>query len=343
MLSLVVSFALIGLLVLGLLALHYHQQRTSLPKLLVHAVARSENALLVRDVEGEWRELAFDGKVGDPLPLGRRAVILAEAPGILWVESDDVPLAAYRLPSLERIAAVEEAVRAHRVLARGVVPLGRADDGSLFARGEDLRRYRIALDGSITLLEPNFNIPRQQRITPRFDDMRYGRGQRLGVRELFPIPPDGQGAPTGYRDGEGRPSDVRIPREFVTPFVVWDYARSVPLVLRNPDSWLVAHSELSGERGNPRLSRLAADGSVRWTLRIEDAIGPTEIPGAEHGLLWVGVRGPEVVLLAQAWRTIRSEQIRGSSGRSTYYEAEFRLIRVDAATGEVVGRTKPIR
>lgn len=329
--ALLITLAIIAILAVGGFALRAHQQRRALPPLLMHAIALHDSALVVRDARGEWRKLGLDGALGDVVPLGSRARVIAYGGGVLWVAAEGVPLAAYRLPNITPVPAVESAVRGHASLGSGVDPRGRTEDGSLVVRGRDGRNYRVGLDGSIAVSTDDVLVP-----TAPWDESRGGRGQPLGVRgQVPPLPPD-EDARSGYREGQPRPTELRLSSlGFVQPSIVMDWARGVPLALRGPDGYLVAHSDVASDGGNHRLSRVDVDGSVRWTVRSEELVGPTQLAGAEHRVLWVGVQGRRLVALAQAWRTeVRSDTRLAQRDAS----GEARLAVVDAATGAVTQR-----
>lgn len=328
-LPLLITLAIIGLIAIGGLLLRWHQQRSRVP-MLVHAVELDDGALLVRDVDEAWRLLTSEGVLGDVVPLGARARVVAHGGDVLWLAADDVPLRAVRTAGL---TPIEPATRAIAGLGPRLEARGRLADGSLVVRTPDRRQLAISRDGQVSAVAEPELVP-----FAAWDGSRSGQGQQLGVRFVLPMPPPEGGRP--YREGEAaepfRLSDLRL----VDPVVVMRWSTGEPLVLRNPDSYLVLHATAAGLGADHLLSRVEAGGRMRWTVSAADLVGPTSMNGASHRVLWVGTRGAQLFALVHAWRTEVASDIRLAQ-RGEWGEA--RLVWVDAATGAVARRIEPRR
>ena len=289
---LIITSVIVALVAIGGLFLRRHQREHLVP-MLTHAVELDEQTLLVRDADGAWRALRLDGSLADVAPLGTRARVVAHTDGVLWLQSEEEPLAAVRTSGLTPIPAVATAARQ---LQAPLVPRGVTRDGELVVQSGDGLVQRIGLDGAARPAADVEILPAQP-----FDASRGGRGQRLGLRQAPPWP--GQGS-------RRSPAPLRLTQlKLIDPEVVMRWASGRPLTLEDPDSYLVVSAKVLGDQGDQQLSRVGLSGQVHWSVSTADlATGPSARGDAARRVLWVGVRDGALVALVQAWwREARSD------------------------------------
>lgn len=321
---LLITLTIVAAVAIGGLLLRLHQQQNRVP-MLTHAVELDARTLLVRDADEAWRVLDLEGALGDVVPLGARAQIVAQAGDVLWLQSDDEPLSAVQASQLAPIASAAAAARA---LGAPLIPRGATTDGDLVVRGPAGREHRVGVDGTV---QPAASV--QLLPVQAFDPSRGGRGQRLGVRRIPPLP---AGDDAGFRDDARAAQPFRLTDlQLLEPHVVMRWASGQPLALRRPDGYLVVSADAVGDQGDQRLSRVSTDGRVRWSVSAAELMGPSSRRHAAHRVLWVGGRGGELVALVQAWWT----EVQSDTKIARRDEwGEPRLVRLAATTGAVVQR-----
>ncbi len=229
---------------------------------------------------------------------------------VVWFSHPTRDIHARRLPSLELVPGLAEAIANHGPLSNRHNVAGFTREAIVLV-GADNKHYALALDGSIS----------------RADELKYALPGAV-LRGSADAPGVGE---------ELRQLQQKVGKdpELSHPVVVTDAAGTAPLSLDEP-GYLVRSIVFYKGGQSQAVHRFAPDGTLVWSTSVEDMMDAVEADGQHIGLVWVGRLDGRLCAIVQL-----SEFFSGDESSDDYSTHVQRLVDIDPATG-ALSNTRPI-
>jgi hypothetical protein len=222
---------------------------------------------------------------------------------LVWLEHSERRLHARRLPDLSPVSGID--VRHHAVLSHGYQVLGFRSDGVVLS-GSDGKRWRVDTEGTIDRDTSNDTVQPVGTMASAAEIDGVAWAEALGV--------------------------VKRNDTFVNPIVVGTGVSSVPLELADPRGFIVRTFDLHAGGRTQSLHRVGTDGTLAWSLTVEQLADAVPLDNQVLTTAWVGMLDDELHALVQL-AEVHHDQEYGA-----YYGYTHSLVRIDAASGHVADR-----
>ena len=244
-----------------------------------------------------------------------RSITLEEGPltllgvtdEVVWLDHRERSIHARRLPSLQLVPGLSEAVANHGALSHGHEMAG-FDHDRIFLSGADRKEYALTLDGTI---EPAGEY-----------QARY-RGVTIRDVPRPDPPPDGETMRRMRTLLKDHP-------ELTKATMVGPGPGAAPLWLSDPPGFLARSFDYHKGGQTQSLHRLTEDGTVVWSISVEAMMDALELEGQLITIVWVGYLGGTLAAVVQL-----SESDVGESSDDRTSSHTQRLVDIDVAAGAV--------